>query len=94
MINACKLILFILPGLWNDIGEVKKTKGQIDGLILASLEDDCRKLHTAYYSWLDTYKEHCLARSLAIPIEHDVSIRREILGQALESLLNVELLVA
>ena len=93
VINARKLI-FILPGLWYDLGEVMKSLGQIDDFALASLEDDCRRLYTAYHTWLESYKEHCLSRSLAMPTEHEVSIRREILGQALESLLIVELLLA
>lgn len=93
VINARKLI-FTLPGLWHDISTAVRNSDDGVAEDVCELYHRARELQTAYLTWLNMYKEHCVARALAMPTEQEIHIRREVLGQSLESLLIVDLLLA
>ncbi|CAK1360682.1 hypothetical protein CB0940_06682 [Cercospora beticola] len=94
VISARKLI-FPLPGLWHDVSKALKSHQNLqESVLLHRLEQRCRALDSQYAIWREAYKEYCMSRSLAIPTEQEVNIRRETYGQALESLLIVKMLLA
>lgn len=93
VIGARKLI-FPTPGLWRDMGSTLRENAVVDDQTLAGLRSRAYALHTAYKIWLESYNNHCVARSFSIPTEQEVNLRSEVLGQALETLLIVDLLLA
>ncbi|KAI5356914.1 putative fungal transcription factor [Septoria linicola] len=93
VINARKLI-FPLPGLWHDISMALRSSDATEREVVSELESRCRGLQAAYFGWLESYREHCIVKALSMPTEQEIHIRREVLGQALESLLIVDLLLA
>ncbi|USW55694.1 hypothetical protein Slin15195_G090130 [Septoria linicola] len=93
VINARKLI-FPLPGLWHDISMALRSSDATEREVVSEFESRCRGLQAAYFGWLESYREHCIVKASSMPTEQEIHIRREVLGQALESLLIVDLLLA
>ncbi|KAM3413519.1 hypothetical protein BST61_g11508 [Cercospora zeina] len=92
VINARKLIS-PLPGLWHDVRKTLTMQHEIEDQTLLQLNGRCQTLHSQYLAWREMYKEYCASRSLSVPTEQEMFVRRETYGQALESLLIVKLLL-
>lgn len=78
--------MFVLPGLWHDIGEAVTGPQLFDDDVLAMLECRCRKVHQELIDWMEDYKSHCVKTSLTAPSPEELAIRRELFGAALECL--------
>ncbi|GIZ45829.1 hypothetical protein CKM354_000898000 [Cercospora kikuchii] len=92
VISARKLI-FPLPGLWHNVSKTLTSECELKVTVVSQLEQRCQALDSQYRNWLETYKEYCMSRTLAIPTEQEINIRREAYGQALESHLIVKILL-
>jgi hypothetical protein len=55
-----RLILFQVPGLWHDVGEVITGSGLFDDEAIQLLEYRCRLIHRGFIDWMEDYKAHCV----------------------------------
>jgi hypothetical protein len=89
-----RAIMFSLPGLWHDVGDVVTGPQLFDDDALTRLASRCREVHQKYIDWMEDYKSHCVKLSLTTPPQSEIEMRRELFGASLECLVLVKRFLA
>ena len=89
-----RALMFPVPGLWHDIHHALTGDPLFEDDTLAMLEKLCRGAHRDMLDWMEQYKAHCVKMSLTSPPPHELAMRRELFGAALECLTIVKRLLA
>lgn len=87
-------LIFPVPGLWHNIGEVVTGPKLFDNDALARLSVRSRKIHSDFIDWMEDYKAHCVRLSLTTPPPEEITMRREVFGVSVECLMLVKRLLA